>query len=261
LFADGVVWKVRIEIPKDGMAALRRDSRAYVRATVREGTNEWREAGVHLKGSTGSFRPLDGKPAFTLSFDEFTPGQRFHGLTKIHLNNSVEDPSYLNEKLGAELFRAAGVPVPRVGHAVVELNGRRLGLYVLKEGFAEEFFAQHFSRTDGNLYDAGAGGDITEPLKRSSGAGPVDGSDLRRLADAAHELDLAQRWARLGEVLDRERFVSFLAMDTVCKGTITGSTTTRRQGGSSFCPLEWISCLARRTWHWSRISPGCWRRR
>lgn len=215
-FFANTVLQVRIEIPKDGMAALRRDSRAYVRATVREGTNVWRDAGVRLKGSTGSFRPLDDKPGFTLSFDEFTPGRRFHGLRKMHLNNSVEDASYLNEKAGAELFNAAGVPAPRVGHALVELNGRRLGLYVLKEGFAEEFLARHFQRTDGNLYDAGAGGDITDSLKRSSGAGPADRSDLRRLAAAAQEPDLARRWARLGEVLDCERFVSFLAMEVLC---------------------------------------------
>ena len=84
---------------------------------------------------------------------------------------------------------AAGVPAPRVGHAIVELNGSRLGLYDLKEGFAAEFLGLHFAQTDGNLYDSGAGSEITGPLKRSSGNGPADGSDLRRLADAAREPD------------------------------------------------------------------------
>src|SRR5262249_24800029 len=120
--------------------------------------------GIHLKGSTGSFRSLDDKPAFTLNFDRFSRGTRFHGLRKIHLNNSVEDPSYLNEMIGSELFRAAGVPAPRVTHARVELNGTPLGLYVLKEGFTEDLAGRYFKRTDGNWSES----DVELPDSTSS---------------------------------------------------------------------------------------------
>jgi hypothetical protein len=213
ILAEPKPLRIRIEVSEPGMKSLRRDSRAYVRATVREGAQIWRDAGLHLKGATGSFRPLDDKPAVTIRFDEFVPDQRFHGLSKVHLNNSVEDASYLNEKLGSELFRAANIPAPRVTHAVVELNDRRLGLYVLKEAFAAEFLERHFKSTNGNLYDPGAGSEINGPLKRSSGSGPADGADLRRLVDAAQEPDLGRRWQRLGEVLDVDRFESFMAME------------------------------------------------
>ena len=214
LFAEPVVWRLRLEVDAPGMKSLRQESRTYVRATVREGTHVWHDVGVHLKGATGSFRSVDDKPALTLSFDEFVPGQRFHGLSKVHLNNSVEDASYLNEKLGATLFSAGGVPAPRVGHAVVELNQRRLGLYVLKEGFAPEFLALHFARADGTFYDPGAGSEITGSLKGSGGSGgAADGSGLRRLVKATQEPDVTKRWERLGAVLDRERFVSFMALE------------------------------------------------
>ena len=49
-------------------------------------------------------------------------------------NNSVQDSTYLSEKICREMFEAAGVPSPRAGHAVVEFDGRLLGLYVLVEG-------------------------------------------------------------------------------------------------------------------------------
>jgi hypothetical protein len=183
-----------------------------VPATLREGTNVLREVGVRLKGRTGSFRRLDDKPAFTISCDQFVPGQRFRGSSKLHLNNSVEDPSYLNEELGGELFRAVGVPAPRVSHALVELNGRRLGLYVLKEGFAEEFLAAYFERTDGALYDPGAGGDITGLPRQDDAAA---GGSLQRLASAAQDPDTTNRWRRLSGVLDLERFLSFMAMEVL----------------------------------------------
>src|SRR5687768_9330432 len=124
LFTNGSVRHILITIPPEGISELRTNSRANVSAGIGEGTNVLQRVGVHLKGSIGSFRRIDDKPSFTLSFDKFLPQQRFHGLSKIHLNNSVEDPSYMNELLGSEAFRKAGVPATRAAHALVELNGK-----------------------------------------------------------------------------------------------------------------------------------------
>ncbi len=216
LFAETALLRVRLEVTSEDLKSLRSDPRRYVHATLREGTNVLRDVAVRLKGSS-SFQNVDGKPSFTLDCDRFRAGRRFRGLTRIHLNNSLEDPSYLNEKLGSELFRAADVPAPRVSHAIVELNGRRLGPYVLKEGFAEEFLARHFQRTDGNLYEpqAGVAPDVTGPMTRNSGAGPDNNLDLRRLAAASAHENLALRWKALNEILDLDRFLAFMAMETL----------------------------------------------
>lgn len=215
LFADGAVCRIRLELASDDLKSLRSNPRHYVRATLSEGTNIVRNLAVRLKGSS-SFRGVDGKPSLTVDCDRFRGGQRFHGLSKFHLNNSLEDPSYLNEKVGSELFRAAHLPAPRVAHAMVELNDRRLGLYVLKEGFAKEFLARHFQQTDGNLYEpeAGIAPDVTGPMTRNSGAGPDDNLDLRRLATASAR-DPSQRWKALREILDLDRFLTFMTMEVL----------------------------------------------
>src|SRR5213076_217273 len=145
---------------KDVSAKIIVDSKSYT------------DIALHLKGSSGSFQPLDQKPGFTLDFSENNPAQTLAGLRKIHLNNSVEDPSYLNEQIGSELFRAAGVPVPRVSHALVEMNGRPLGLYVLKEGLTEDFLSFYFRRGDGNLYEPERGNDVDGHMKRLLGRDP-----------------------------------------------------------------------------------------
>jgi hypothetical protein len=213
LFTNGVVPRILITIPPEGLAELRVNPRQYVKAAVREGTNVWREVGIHLKGAVGSFRGIDGKAAFTVSFEKFAPEQRFHGLRKIYLNNSVEDASYMNELVGGELFRAAGLPAPLVTHAVVEINDKPLGLYVLKEGFAEEFLARHFRHPDGNLYDIGPGHDVDEPLTRDLGKGPDDATELTALTEAALESDVVRRWQKLERTLEVDRFISFMAME------------------------------------------------
>ena len=148
--ADDSWWKeeriarVSIQVSAEGLSSLRNDPRQKISATVRFDQEPLVEAGLHLKGSVGSFRPIDGKPGLTLTSAKDEPGTGFHGANKIHLNNSVEDPTYLNEEIGCLVFAKAGIPAPRTRHALVELNGRSLGLYVVKEGFTRSFLERHF---------------------------------------------------------------------------------------------------------------------
>ena len=73
---------------------------------IEEGGKTYENVGIHLKGAAGSFRGIDDRPALTLNFDKFQKGQDYHDLDKIHLNNSVQDPSYLNELICSELGAA-----------------------------------------------------------------------------------------------------------------------------------------------------------
>ncbi len=91
----------------------------------------------------------------------------------------MQDDSYLHEGLCSELFTAAGLVAPRVTHARVLLNGRDLGLYVLKEGVDKRFLARHFPKAKGNLYDGGFCQDVDEELQKDEGKGVDDRSDLR----------------------------------------------------------------------------------
>ena len=214
LFTTGMIPRLRIELELSAMESLRQHPREFVAGKVSEGLAVYPQVGVHLKGSVGSFRSVDDKPGLTLDFCRFNEGQKFHGLRRIHLNNSVEDPSFANEKLGSELFQAAGVPSPRVTRATLVLNGRNLGLYVLKEGFTEDFLACHFKRVGAELYEPGEGHDIDQHLKRNSVLAPEENREaLKTLAAAAVEPDPARRWQRLEAVLDTDRFSAFMAME------------------------------------------------
>lgn len=215
LFATAQAHELRIEVPPAEIDLLKKDARLFARATVWEGTTVYKNVGIHLKGSAGSFRNLDDKPALTLNFGRFTAEQRFHGLRKIHLNNSVQDSSFLNENLAGGMFRAAGVPAARVAYALVEFNGRSLGPYVLKEGFTRDFLKLYFKKPTGNLYDMEPGREVTAQLKKDYGEGPNDWSDLQRLAAAASEPDPTRLWSRLHSVLDVDRFLSFMALEVM----------------------------------------------
>ena len=214
-FTNAQIGTIRIEINGRDLNALRQNSRNYIRATVREGDNTYNDVAIHLKGAAGSFRGVDDAqgPALTLNFDKFNEHQKFHGMDKLHLNNSVQDPSYMTEIICGDLFRAAGVPATRGTHARVFLNGRDLGLYVLKQGFDKEFLREYFPSSRGNLYDGGFLREINEPLQRTSGNDVKDYSDLKALFAAAMEPAPLRRMERLEKLLDVDRFISFIALE------------------------------------------------
>ena len=215
LFTNGVVLHFKIEVSAPELNALRREPRKYARATITEGGKVYKDVAIHVKGAAGSTRSVDDKPALTLSFGKFTPDQKFHGLRKIHLNNSVQDGSYLTEILCGELFRAVGVPATRGTHALVELNGRKLGLFVMKEGFSKDFLGIYFKNPDGNLYDGGFLREITDPLNLESGDENSNWADLKALAAAAQEPDNSKRWDRLQKTLDVDRFANYLVLEAM----------------------------------------------
>lgn len=212
-----VVLELKVK-PKDA-EKINRDDRPYVPCTLIErdaaGNKlaEYSKVAIKLKGAAGSFQHFDGKPGLTLRPDKFVPGQKFHDLARFHLNNAVQDETYLNEQLSSELFLSAKVPASRVTHARVKINDRDVGLYVLKEGFDERFLARHFSRGDGNLYDGGFCTDIDADLEKDCGSGPEDRSDLAALRAACHTDDVARRAELLEQAVDIDPFLSFVALE------------------------------------------------
>lgn len=110
--------------------------------------------GVHLKGAWGSWRDVYGKAAFKIKMNAFVKKQKLFGITKFTLNNMVQDPSYIHEALTYRLFRAVGVPTPRVGYANVTLNGRNYGLHLNVET-VDTTMLSRWGLTNTHLYKGG----------------------------------------------------------------------------------------------------------
>jgi hypothetical protein len=216
LFASLRVIQLGLEIAPRRLDALKKnkDSHSYVRCTVLEGGRSLADVGVHCKGNPAK-EFASGKPDFTVTFDKFVSKQEFHGLRRLTLQSSRDDPSYLATPIALEMFRQAGVPAPRCGFARVELNGRDLGLYLLVEGVNSDFLRRHFSKSNGNLYDEGDHTDVTGKLDKDAGADRDDQSDVDALAAAARQTDPDKRWRLLQQRLDMERFLAFTAMEVL----------------------------------------------
>jgi len=110
------------------------------------------DAMIRLKGSPESSWD-NTKMQFKISFNEFDPGHRFHGLRKLNLDAPINDPTMLRERLGMALFQDIGVPAACVNHARLVINGEYYGLFVNIENVDKEFIQRNFGNDDeGNLY-------------------------------------------------------------------------------------------------------------
>lgn len=217
IFFAGPIPRFDVRIGSNFVQSLREDPRKSVPATVIVGSNVFESVSVHVKGAAGSTRSVDENPALTLNFGKFKEGQDAFGLRKLHLNNSVQDPSRLDELVASTIYRRAGVPTARTTHALVTLNGRDLGLYVLKEGYDKTFIRRNFphgTNESGNLYDGGFVRDIDQDLNREVGVGTNSYADLKRLRDAVNT-PVPERAAKLQAVLDMDGFLTFCAIQSL----------------------------------------------
>jgi spore coat protein H len=212
--STGPVPVFKIEVDKAAADSLRREPRKYVKCTLKVGDETFKDVGIHLKGAAGSFRGWDDKPALTLNTDHFVKGQHFHGLDKFHLNNSVQDPTYLDEIICGDIALGAGLPTPRGTHALVELNGRKVGFYVLKEGFNRTFLRRHFEDATGTMYDGGFLTDIDSPLRLESGT-DNGRKDLKALTAACREPNAEKRLAAVDKLLDVDRMITNAALQVI----------------------------------------------
>lgn len=119
------------------------------------------------------------------------------------------------EHLGRTAFTAAGLPVPRVTHATVSLNGRRLGLYVLVEGWNKQFLRRHFRDPEGALFEPPFRVDLPGPMDLKSGDAADGARALAALNAALDEESPSARWTALGHTLDRDRFMTGLAVEVL----------------------------------------------
>ena len=94
------------------------DKPIFVPGDVFYNGKQWYKVGLRFKGNSSlqsSWRSGILKLSFKMDFDEFEDeypqidNQRFYGFKKFSLKNNFDDDSQMREKVGADIFRSAGL--------------------------------------------------------------------------------------------------------------------------------------------------------
>ena len=142
----------------DGGRPVHENQFPFARAALEFQGQTFDNIGLRFKGNSSFRAARDSlKRSLKLDFTHFEKKLRFHGLTRLNLNNNAMDPSQMREALAYEVFRQAGVPAPRTAFVRVYLTlaGRcdhqYVGLYTLVEQVDEQFLKDRFGTKKGLL--------------------------------------------------------------------------------------------------------------
>lgn len=176
---------------------------------------EVNSVGLKKRGFLGSsnFR----RPSLGIRFDEYDPKARFAGLSRMSLNNNLQDPSQAHQALAYAVFAKAGVPAPRCGFARVTVNGEYLGVYSHVEAVEDEFLERHFRDATGQLYEGQLVDfrpDWIKGFERKNHKKSTDWSALEAVAEALKASDEALI-ARLEAHVDLDAYLTYWAVESL----------------------------------------------
>jgi spore coat protein CotH len=152
LFSPDVLHDIHLTVNSRDWQDLRDNFRenAYYLADLRWRGLVARNLGIRSRG-TGSRSGI--KPALRVDFDRYSSSQEFLGLKSIVLDNHLQDPSMIKERVAMRFFNEMGIPAPRVAHARLFVNNDFIGLYAIVESVDKKFLTRHFGENDGFLYE------------------------------------------------------------------------------------------------------------
>jgi hypothetical protein len=201
-FDDSAVRDIRLTLNSRDWNALRQnftENTYYPAALLWEGITI-RNVGIRSRG-LGSRSGT--KPGLRVDCDRYQAAQICFGLKSFVLDNVVQDPSMLKERVTMQFLRRMGMPAPRETHVRLFVNNTFAGLYVAVESIDKTFLSRTFGadnhggvENDGYLFEY----DWTEPYFFE-----FRGDDLeayRMFDPKTHENDAAAKiWGPLREMV------------------------------------------------------------
>ncbi|MCK6574718.1 CotH kinase family protein, partial [Myxococcota bacterium] len=218
VFDPTVLHFVDITVAEAHLEALENDRENRVPCDIRFDGELLENSGIRQKGGIGSVSSLNGKPGFSIKFNEFERGQDLASLEKLVLNNAIQDRTLVHEHMGYELARRAGIPASRTAHAIVTLNGYTYGIYVVAEAVDDDFLRRWFGEDQdtGNLYEGPCCADFVQDIEHMELDDEDDGrtrDDLIELARIVRDVPDAELPAALEAELDMRSFILGYALD------------------------------------------------
>jgi spore coat protein H len=107
------------------------------------------QATIRLKGNTSR---SSKKKSYRIDFDRIVNKQTFQGLETIHIHGNHNDASMIREFLSAYVMKKMNIPVNRVNHIKLFINGTYWGVRSMVEYIDKDFLKTRFGSNKGNNY-------------------------------------------------------------------------------------------------------------
>jgi spore coat protein CotH len=152
IFDNSVLHEVGLVLDPADWRALRENYREndYYAANITLDGETVTQVGIRSRGAGSRNRE---KPGLKVDFNKYVPGQELRGYKSLVLDNLLQDPSLLRERMTFAVFEAMGMPAPQIAHGRLTVNGEYWGVYALIEPVSKPFLKSRVGEESGNLFD------------------------------------------------------------------------------------------------------------
>lgn len=200
---------------------------------------QWSKVGIRFKGNSSlrsTYQRGLQKLSFKLDFDQFEDefpeikNQRFYGFKQLNLKNNYDDPSFMREKVAADLFADFGLVTPQTSFCQVFIDygegPQYLGLYTLVEEVDDTVIKTQYKSQDGNLYKPDGfaatfakGSFNSRAMNKKNNKKSKDFSDVQLLYEVLNSslrIENNELWkSQLTKIFDVTIFLKWLAANSV----------------------------------------------
>ncbi len=228
LFDGTTLQELRLTMSTRDLQTLRAE---FAANTYYPADLQWRDVKVRNVGlrSRGSGSRSATKLGIQLDFDRYSTSQQFLGMTSLVLDNLVQDPAMVRERVSMAFYERMGLPAPRESLCRLYINDVYQGVYGVVEAITSALLARTTDDPTAYLYEFHhaspffgeyLGNDLApyktmfEPRSHKKEADSVLYGPIRDLFREVNEPDDSVWRDRVGAVLDLEQFVKYVAVET-----------------------------------------------
>jgi spore coat protein CotH len=227
IFDPTILHDARLELDASAWKALRANylTNQYYAANLTIDGVSVMQVGIRSRG-TGSRN--EEKPGLKVDMNKYVPNQEYYGYKSLILDNGVQDPTFLHERLSYRVFEAMGIAGPKNSFARLTVNGEYWGVYSIFEPISKPFLEARLGEKSGTLFDYAwasppydfsyLGGDssryVPAPFQPETNEDKADVADgLVSFVRTMNETPDAAFFSTMSSWIDVDRFLTHLAVE------------------------------------------------
>lgn len=225
VFDAATLHEIRLLVNSKDLELLRVNFRSntYYPADLVWGSQRVRNVAIRSRG-LGSRNAV--KLGLRIDFDHYTSDQRFAGLASLVLDNLVQDPSMVRERVAMAFFNHIGVPAPRESFCRLFINNEYQGVYAIVEEIEPPFVERTLGEDTSYLFeyhwvsefrgeDLGSLDAYKPRFEPRNHENEADGVLYGAIGDLFHEAGIsdASTRERIERFLDVPSFVTLIAAE------------------------------------------------
>ena len=157
LFTQGEIATVEINMPDTTWQNIigHAHEKKYHVCSVTINGEQFDSVAIRIKGASSLDDVTNMKSdrySFTLKLNKYKKGQKYHGMTKLLLNNNIWDATQMKDAIVYDMCSYIGLPAPLTNYARIKVNGKYHGCYLMVEAVDKHFCKRNYSDEKTNIY-------------------------------------------------------------------------------------------------------------